>query len=80
MVPGAVPPLRLANEPDAVYAARRDEVVRTFLSELHFAFLDLRVPQPLSIQWADFLWQRALSGLENIQLMVWFKDVVQRKD
>jgi hypothetical protein len=80
MVPGAVPPLRLANEPDAVYAARRDEVVRTFLSESHFAFLDLRIPQPLSIEWADFLWQRALSGSENIQLMVWFKDVVQRKD
>jgi hypothetical protein len=49
----------------------------TYLAELHYAFLDLRVPQPMSREWADFLWQRAVAALENTQLTIWFSDVVQ---
>ncbi len=77
MVPGFVPPARMLGEQAEVYAERADEIVRKYLAELHFAFLDLRVPQPMSREWADFLWQRAVSSLENIQLTVWFKDVGQ---
>lgn len=80
MVPGNIPPERKADEPEHLYASRRDECVQAYLAEQHFAFLDLRVPQPMSIQWAEFLWQRAVTAQENTQLTVWFKDVVQRKD
>jgi hypothetical protein len=80
MVPGSVLPTREQEEPDEVYNHRREQEIQHFLAELHFAFLDLRIPQPVSIEWADFLWQRAEKTRENTKLTVWFKDVLQRKE
>jgi hypothetical protein len=80
MVPGSVRPASLPNEDALAYETRASAVIKQYLAALHYAFLDLRVPQPMSIEWADFLWQRAVASLENTQLKVWFKDVVQGKD
>ncbi len=80
MVPGNVPPARLPGEPEETYTFRRDEAVGAFLSELYFAFLDLRAPWAMSIAWADFLWRRALAAQENSKLTTWFKAVPQRQD
>jgi hypothetical protein len=80
MLPGNVAPERLAVDTDESFATRREELVNGYLAEQHFAFLDLRVPQPLSIEWALFLWQRALLAQENTRLTVWFKQVAQGRD
>lgn len=80
MLPGNVPPVLLSREADETYAARREREVSTYLAEQYFAFLDLRAPQPMSIEWAPFLWQRALVAQENTRLTVWFKQVAQRRD
>lgn len=80
MLPGIVVPDRLPTDTDETYAVRREQHVDPYLAEQHFAFLDFRVPQPLVIEWAPFLWQRALATQENTRLTVWFKPVVQGRD
>jgi len=72
LVPGIEEVPRLAEETDEAYQARRDEHITQFLSELYFAFLDVRAPWPMVLDWAPYLWQRACERGENTQLTAWF--------
>jgi hypothetical protein len=44
---------------------------QSFRQQLHFAFLDQRVPWPLDPTWADFLWDRGIKQKEIEALNIW---------
>src|SRR5579885_164349 len=80
LLPGNVSPRQEPGEDDEQYTARSRAVKDSFLAELYFTFLDLRAPWAMSMAWADFLWRRALTKGENVQLTAWFAEVAQASE
>jgi hypothetical protein len=50
------------------------------LPQLHFAFLDPRLPWPLDPSWATFFWERGQSAQEIERLKVWCFTPSKRED
>lgn len=71
LVPGNAQPERLPDEQDTQYRDRCESHLTTFLAESYFAFLDLRAPWAMALEWCDYLWRRGKERGENIPLTVW---------
>jgi hypothetical protein len=71
LVPGNIQPERLLDESDEAYHDRCVSHTNTYLSESYFAFLDMRAPWAMALEWSEYLWQRGKERSENVPLVVW---------
>lgn len=76
-VPGSVQPRRHDGEVEQAYAQRCQQTVQTYRQQLHFAFLDRRIPWPCAPEWAPYLWERGVARNEILPLTVWSPSVPQ---
>ncbi|GCE32019.1 hypothetical protein KDA_75030 [Dictyobacter alpinus] len=75
LVPGNEHPERLPGETDEGYRTHCELHTTAFLAESYFAFLDLRAPWAMALEWCDYLWQRGVERGENVPLTVWCAQV-----
>ena len=75
LVPGNARPERLPEESDELYTTRYELHTAAFLAESYFAFLDLRAPWAMALEWCEYLWQRGVTRGENVPLTVWCAQV-----
>lgn len=71
LVPGNEQPERLEDESDEDYCVRCQEQREFFLAETYFAFLDMRAPWAMALEWESYLWERGKASRENVPLTVW---------